>query len=213
MSFDIRRGEHVAILGKVGSGKSTLIKLLVGLYQPNEGDVCLDGVDIKQLDPADLRRHIGYAEQSPSLFHGTLRENITLGEPQVDDNAVVAAALMAGLREMVDGHPHGLQLPVGERGQGLSGGQKQAIANARVFLCSSPVVVLDEPTSSMDHGAEQHFLASMQKLTTDRTLILVTHKPTMLALVSRIIVIDGGKIVADGPRDDVLQRLSGGNTK
>lgn len=208
LSCHVAAGEHVAILGRIGSGKSTLLRLILGLYEPNQGSVRVDGVDIAQFDPADLRRHLGYVAQDPSLFHGTLRDNITLGRPHVDDAAVLRAARVAGLDSLIDTNPSGLQLPIGEHGQGLSGGQRQAVANARAFLLEPRVLLLDEPTSAMDHNSEQRFLKHLAEFAVGRTLLLVTHKPSMLALVTRILVIDGGKVLVDGPRDEVLRQLS-----
>lgn len=208
VSFSIAAGEHVAILGKVGSGKSTLLRLMIGLYPPREGTVLVDGADIAQFDPADLRYHIGYVAQDPALVHGTLRDNIVIGRPHADDAAVLRAAAIAGLDDFIAGHAAGLQLPVGERGDGLSGGQRQAVANARACLVEPAILLLDEPTSAMDHTTEQRYIGRMAEFSRGRTLVLVTHKPSMLQLVSRIIIVDGGRVVADGPRDDVLRQLT-----
>ena len=208
VSFSIAAGEHVAILGKIGSGKSTLLRLIVGLYQPAKGTVRIDGVDLAQCDPADIRDHRGYVAQDPMLFLGTLRDNIALGRPHADDAAILRAARIAGIDAMVDNHPSGLQMNVGERGQALSGGQRQAVANARAFLVEPRMLLLDEPTSAMDHNAETRYIATVGAYARGRTMVLVTHKPSMLALVSRIIVIDGGRVVMDGPRDDVLRQLT-----
>lgn len=208
LSFSLAAGEHVAVLGRVGSGKSTLLRLAMGLYPPASGTVLVDGVDLAQYDPADLRKAIGFTAQEPMLFRGTLRENITLGRPQADDEAVLEAARIAGLDGLIDGHPDGLQLPLGERGEGLSGGQRQAVANARAFLLAPAVLLLDEPTSAMDNTTEQQFIARLADFSRGRTLVLVTHKPTLLSLVGRIIVLEGGRLVMDGPRDEVLKRLT-----
>ena len=208
VNFSLAAGEHAAILGKIGSGKSTLLRLIMGLYDSDEGKVLIDGADVAQFDPADLRGCIGYVAQDPTLFYGTLRDNIALGRPHADDAALLKAARMAGLAALIDAHPDGLQLPLGERGNGLSGGQRQAVANARAFLLEPEILLLDEPTSAMDHSAEQHMIAQLMDYCRDRTLILVTHKPAMLNLVSRIIVVDGGRVVMDGPREDVLQQLT-----
>lgn len=208
ITFSLSAGEHVAVLGRVGSGKSTLLRLAMGLYPPSSGTVLVDGVDVAQLDPADLRRAVGFVAQDPLLFRGTLRENIALGYPQADDDAVLRAARMAGLESLIDGHPDGLQMALGERGEGLSGGQRQAVANARAFLLEPRVLLLDEPTSAMDNSTEQHFIAQLSAFSPGRTLVLVTHKPTLLSLVSRILVLDNGRVVMDGPREEVLQRLT-----
>lgn len=208
VNFSIAAGEHVAILGKIGSGKSTLLRLIVGLYQPAKGTVRIDGVDLAQCDPADVRDHMGYVAQDPMLFLGALRDNIALGRPHADDAAILRAARIAGIDSMIDNHPSGLQMNVGERGQALSGGQRQAVANARAFLVEPRMLLLDEPTSAMDHNAEAKYIASVGAYAQGRTMVLVTHKPSMLALVSRIIVIDAGRVVMDGPRDDVLRQLT-----
>ncbi len=208
INFSIAAGEHVAILGKIGSGKSTLLRLIVGLYQPAKGTVSIDGVDLAQCDPADFRDHIGYVAQDPMLFLGTLRDNIALGRPHAQDSEILKAARIAGISAMIDGHPSGLQMNIGERGQALSGGQRQAVANARAFLVEPRILLLDEPTSAMDHNAESKYIATVGNYAQGRTMIVVTHKPSMLAMVSRIIVIDSGRVVMDGPRDDVLRQLT-----
>lgn len=208
VSFAINAGERVAILGRVGSGKSTLLRLACGLYAPEKGSVCVDDVDLAQFDPADLRRNIGYVAQEPSLFHGSLRSNIALGVPHADDAQILEAARVAGLEGLIAAHPDGLQRIVGERGEGLSGGQRQAVANARAFLLKPRILLLDEPTSAMDNSAESHFISEVGKYVTGRTLILVTHKPTMLNLVERVVVLDAGRVVMDGPRNEVLSKLA-----
>jgi ATP-binding cassette subfamily C protein LapB len=210
VSFQVAAGEHVAILGRVGSGKSTTLKLMMGLYETTNGSVLIDGTELQQVDPADLRRNIGYVSQDVRLFYGTLRENILLGTPLAEDEAILAAARIAGLDRLVATHPLGFDLRVGERGEGLSGGQKQSVALARALLLAPPVFLLDEPTSSMDHNTEQAFIAHFKTFLKGRTLVLATHKPAMLELVERLIVLDAGKVVADGPRDIVLQALTKG---
>jgi ATP-binding cassette subfamily C protein LapB len=208
VSFRIQAGEHVAFVGRVGSGKSTTLRLIMGLYESESGSVLIDGTDIQQIDPADLRRNLGYVSQDVRLFYGTLRENITLGAPLADEEAILNATRIAGLDRLVAGHPLGYDLPVGERAEGLSGGQKQSVALARTLLASPQVYLLDEPTSSMDHNTEQAFIAHFKKVVQGRTLVLATHKPAMLELVSRLIVLEGGKVVADGPRDNILKALT-----
>ena len=207
VSFRVRTGEHVAVLGRVGSGKSTTLRLALGLYQARSGSVLIDGADVQQIDPSDLRHNVGYALQDARLFYGTLRENLMLGAPLADDEAVIAAARIAGLDRMVASHPLGFDMRIGEHGEGLSGGQKQSVALARTLLTAPPIFLLDEPTSSMDHNTEQTFITQFKTFIKGRTLLLATHKPAMLELVERLIVLDGGKIVADGPRDIVLQAL------
>ncbi|HEX9180928.1 MAG TPA: type I secretion system permease/ATPase [Burkholderiales bacterium] len=210
VSFRIARGERVALLGRIGSGKSTVAKLVLGLYYPDAGNLLVDGADIQQLDPVDLRRNIGYVPQDVRLFYGTVRANIAMGQDYPDDAAILRAAQIAGVDRIVARHPSGFDLPVGEHGQGLSGGQRQAIATARAVVGEPRVLVLDEPTSAMDHGTEQAYIQAMRRYAEGRTMVLVTHKPTMLALVDRLIVLDAGRVVADGPRDQVLQALSQG---
>jgi len=207
VSFAVAAGERVAILGRIASGKSTLLKLLLGLYQPASGSVTLDGADIEQFDPADLRRSIAYVGQDATLFQGSLRDNLALARPAADDEEILAAARISGLDTLVDQHPLGFDMPVGEGGRGLSGGQRQAVAIARAALTDAPVVLLDEPTSAMDHSTEQLCLARLGEWLRGRTLLLVTHKPSMLNLVDRILVLDAGRLVMDGPREQVLAQL------
>ena len=210
VSFRIRPGEKVLVLGRVGSGKSTLQKLILGLYVPTEGAVLLDGVDVRQLDPADIRRNLGYVEQDALLFYGSLRENITIRAPYVDDRTMVASAELAGLSEFVNRHPEGFDMVVGERGASLSGGQRQAISIARAVLLDPPVLLLDEPTSSMDFTSEFQLKERLRTYAQHRTMIIVTHRSTLMDLADRIIVMDEGKIVADGPRDKVVAALQSG---
>lgn len=211
LNMRIRAGERVAILGRVGSGKTTMQKLVLGLYQPTEGAILLDGVDIRQLDPADLRRNVAYVSQDVSLLSGSLRYNITLARPQADDLSISHAAGMAGLMDMVSRHPKGFDLQVGERGDLLSGGQRQAVGLARAFLQDAPVLVLDEPTSAMDMASEAAVAASLSRECAGRTLILSTHRLHLLTLVDRVIVVDRGRIIADGPRDQIMQGMSNAN--
>jgi ATP-binding cassette subfamily C protein LapB len=210
LSFKITAGERVALIGKVGSGKSTIERLIMGLYQPTDGAVLLDGIDLRQLDPADVRRNLGYVSQDVTLFYGTLRENITFGLPYADDSAVVAAAELAGMTSFINRHPRGFDMPVGERGESLSGGQRQGIGLARAVLHSAPILLLDEPTSAMDFTTEAQITHNIGQFAHNKTVVLVTHRTSLLAMVTRVIVIDGGKIVADGPRDRIMEALSTG---
>lgn len=210
VSFRIRAGERVALIGKVGSGKSTIEKLILGLYAPSEGAVLLDGIDLRQLDPADVRRNMGYVSQDVSLFYGSLRENIAFGLPYADDAAIVAAAETAGLSEFVNRHPRGFDMGVGERGETLSGGQRQSVGIARAVLHNAPILLLDEPTSAMDFSTEAQVTAALDEFARDKTLMLVTHRTSLLPLATRVIVIDQGKVMADGPREQIMQALAAG---
>lgn len=210
VSFRIAAGEHVALIGRVGSGKSTVQRLIQGLYSPDRGAVLLDGIDLRQLDPADVRRNLGCVSQDVLLFHGTLRENIAFGVPHADDAAVVAAAEIAGLSDFINRHPRGFGLAVGERGETLSGGQRQAVGIARAVLHEAPILLLDEPTSAMDFSSEGQITQKLQAFSAGRTVVLVTHRTSLLALVDRVIVVDQGRIVADGPRDRILEALQAG---
>jgi ATP-binding cassette, subfamily C, bacterial LapB len=210
LSLKIKPGERVALIGRVGSGKSTLQRLMMGLYRPTEGAVLLDGIDLNQLDPADLRKSMGYVSQDVLLFYGSLRENITFGLPYADDSSVVAAAEVAGLAEFINRHPQGFDMNVGERGERLSGGQRQSVGLARAVLHNTPVLLLDEPTSAMDFSTEATITKRLSEFCTGKTVVLVTHRTSLLALVNRVVVIDGGKIVADGPRDRIMEALQSG---
>lgn len=213
LSLAIKPGEKVGIIGRIGSGKSTLSKLILALYEADRGSVLVDGFDIKQLDPADLRSNIGYVSQDVTLFFGTLRENIALGQMAVEDAEVVAAAKAAGIDTFVNNHPLGYALPVGERGETLSGGQRQAVGLARMFLAKPPVVLLDEPTASMDQASENLVKKSLGELPKDTTLILITHKMAMLDVVDRLIILDDGRVVADGPKKQVVEALKKGQVR
>lgn len=210
VSLRIKAGEHVGILGRVGSGKTTLQKLILGLYQPTTGSVLIDGIDLRQIDPAELRRHIGYVPQDVTLFYGTLRDNLTMGLPGADDNAVLQAAELAGLLDFVNSHPQGFDMMVGERGESLSGGQRQRVAVGRALIGEPPVLLLDEPTGSMDHTSEEEIKTRLRTYAAGRTMIVITHRTSLLELADRLIVIDGGRIVADGPKAQVVEALRQG---
>jgi ATP-binding cassette subfamily C protein LapB len=207
MSFAIEPGEHIGIIGAVGSGKTTLARLLVNLYQQESGAVLLDGTDVRQVDPGDLRRSVGVVQQSPNLFYGSVRENITMGHETAPDRAVLRAAELAGVTEFLRDSEKGLDTQVGERGEALSGGQKQAVAIARALLYDPPVLVLDEPTASMDPSSENKLRARLKVLTSNKTTLLITHKGSMLDIVDKLMLIDRGRIVAFGPKDEVIRRL------
>jgi ATP-binding cassette subfamily C protein LapB len=210
VSFKIRAGEHVAILGRMGSGKTTLHKLILGLYQPTSGAVLVDGIDIRQLDPAELRRNIGYVQQDTNLFFGTMKDNITLSTLHADDAAIIYAAKVGGIDEFINLHPKGYDMAVGERGETLSGGQKQGVGIARAVINHPPILLLDEPTSAMDHSGEELVKQRLKQEAAGKTLILISHRSSLFDLVDRIIVIDGGRIVADGHKKDIVEALKAG---
>jgi ATP-binding cassette subfamily C protein LapB len=210
LNFKIKPGEKVAILGRIGSGKTTLEKLILGLYQPTEGSVLVDDIDLRQLDPAELRSQIGYVQQDIMLFYGSLRENITLGAPLATHQEIVNAAEIGGVLGLVNQHPQGFDMLVGERGESLSGGQRQGVAIARAVINDPPILLLDEPTSSMDYSSEEDIKRRLTEYATDKTVILISHRTALLALVDRIIVMDGGRIVADGPKEQVVTALRQG---
>jgi ATP-binding cassette subfamily C protein LapB len=213
VSFRLKAGDRVGIIGRIGSGKSTIARLLLGLYEPAQGAIYLDNFDQRQIDPADLRRNVGYVAQDNYLFFGSVRDNICIGAPSIDDATLMRAATLAGVTDFVATHPQGFDMPVGERGMGLSGGQRQAITIARALLLDPPMVLLDEPTSAMDNASESAFRGRLERALAGKTMVLVTHRSSLLALVRRLIVIDGGRIVADGPRDEVLAALRQGQIR
>ena len=210
INFHVNAGEKVAIIGSTGSGKTTIVKLMLGLYKADQGSVRIDGLDIRQLDPALLRRRMGYIAQDVMLFYGSVGSNIAMGAPYIEQERVRQAAEFAGVSEFTDRHPQGLDMPVGERGEGLSGGQRQAVAIARAFLLEPSILLMDEPTSAMDKASESRLKKKMQHFCKDRTVILVTHRTSLLDLVDRLIVLDAGHMIADGAKDDVLAALRKG---
>lgn len=210
LTFSMKPGEKVAILGRIGSGKTTLEKLILGLYLPSEGAVLVDGIDLRQLDPAELRRQIGYVQQDVMLFYGSLRENITLGAPLADDAAIIKAAEIGGIIGLVNQHPKGFDMLVGERGESLSGGQRQGVAIARAVINDPPIMLLDEPTSSMDYSSEDDIKRRLTEYAQGKTVVLISHRTSLLDLADRIIVMDGGRIMADGPKEQVVTALRQG---
>lgn len=210
VTFKIRAGEHVAILGRMGSGKTTIHKLILGLYEPTEGAVMVDGIDLRQVDPAELRRSVGYVQQDTNLFYGTIRDNIAVSAPHADDEQVLSAARIGGIDEFINAHPKGFDMLVGERGETLSGGQKQGVGIARAMITNPSIVLLDEPTSAMDHSGEEAIKKRLMEASVGKTLMVITHRSSLFDLVDRIIVIDGGKIMADGPKDQVIEALRTG---
>jgi ATP-binding cassette subfamily C protein LapB len=206
----IRPGEKIGIIGRSGSGKSSLAKLIVGLYQPDAGNLLVDGIDVRQLDVSDLRHNIGYVPQDIQLFSGTLRDNLVSGARYVEDELVLQAAELAGVHEFARLHPKGYELQVGERGQNLSGGQRQNVALARALLLDPPILLLDEPTSAMDNTGEERLKQRLSAVIGTKTLLLVTHRASMLSLVDRLIIVDRGQIIADGPKGSVMEALKKG---
>ena len=209
--LNIAPGERIAVLGPIGAGKSSLLRLLSGLYQPAQGQVKLDGLDIAHIHRQVLNQHVGYLQQDHRLFQGSLRENLLIGMPDPGDEALLAVMRRTGMDQMVASHPRGLERPIAEGGKGLSGGQKQLVAFTRLMLGQPEVYLLDEPTATMDNEQEKRCLQLLAELArSGKTLVIVTHKPSLLPLVDRIVVVVGHKVVMDGPRDAVLQQLQAG---
>ena len=206
----VRPGEKIGIIGRSGSGKSSLAKLIVGLYQPDAGSLLVDGIDVRQLDVSDLRHNIGYVPQDIQLFSGTLRDSLVSGARYVEDELVLQAAELAGVHEFARLHPKGYELQVGERGQNLSGGQRQNVALARALLLDPQILLLDEPTSAMDNTGEERLKQRLSAVIGSKTLLLVTHRASMLSLVDRLIIVDRGQIIADGPKGGVMEALKKG---
>lgn len=202
-------GERVAVLGRIGSGKSTVLRLLAGLYLPCEGQVEADGIDLRQIDPADYRARVGFVAQDPRLFNATLRDNVLLDRPSADPARLAEVAAQTGLDRLIASHPKGWELPVGEGGMLLSGGQRQLVALARCLVTKPQILLMDEPTSSMDAQSEVAFLRQLRQACGACTLVMVTHRPAVLELVQRVLVVDAGRVVMDGPKDQVLAALSG----
>lgn len=207
ISFTIEPGERVGVIGAVGSGKTTIERLLLNLYEPDSGSVQIDGTDVRQVDPGDLRRNIGSVQQSPQLFFGSVRQNITMGHETAPDKAVLRAAELSGVMEFLRDSSAGLDTSVGERGEALSGGQRQAVAISRALLYDPPILIMDEPTAAMDPASENRLKKRLETLCKGKTTIIITHKGTMLSLVDKLILIDRGKLIAYGPRDEVIRKL------
>lgn len=209
VSVEIRPGERVAILGRVGSGKSTLLRMIARLYRPTGGKVLADGLDAEQIAPADWRKTFGYVAQDSRLFFGSLRDNVMLGRPDATTDELLNVLKLTGLDELAARHPLGVGLPVGENGNELSGGQRQLVALARSLIAQPRALLLDEPTSAMDTQTETLFIEHLRQAAAGQTLVVVTHRTTLLALVDRIVIVDQGKIAMDGPKAQVLAALSG----
>ncbi len=213
VSFTIEPGEKVGVIGRIGSGKSTIARLMLGLYEPDEGAILADDTDYRQIDPADLRRNMAYISQDIVLFSGSIRDNISASKPGAPEEEILRVAKAAGVHDFVSRHPMGYDAPVGEHGEGLSGGQRQAVALARAMLVRPNILVCDEPTNAMDMQAEKAFKEYVAKEIKDMTLILITHKNSMLDMVDRLLLVDQGKLIMDGPREKVMEALSSGKVE
>lgn len=207
VSFTVESGERVGIIGRIGAGKSTLLKMMVGLYSPTSGNLFIDGTDIDDVDMTDVRRNVQYVGHDSALFFGSVRENITLANPNASDDDLLTAAKIAGVDQFCAAHPDGFDMKIGERGEHLSGGQRQAVALARAFMTRPSVLLLDEPTGSADNQYEKKLMDALRSYLQGKTLILVTHRASLLALVDRVIVMERGKIIADGPKDIIMEKL------
>lgn len=207
VSLRINPGEHVALIGPIGSGKSTIAKLITGLYEPTSGLVLIDGIDIRQMEPVAFRSRVGTLLQDNSLLTGTIRDNIRLGRSE-DDEELMRVSQIAGAHDFIATLPHGYDLKLSDRGEGLSGGQRQSIALARAMYGSPPIMVLDEPTSAIDTDTEAAVVNRLKEELSGRTLVLVTHRPSLLALVDRVILMSRGRVVVDGPPDQIAQKIS-----
>ena len=205
LNLKLFAGEKIAIVGKIGSGKTSILRLISGLYDSNEGSIKIDNHDISHMHPDDVRKHISVVMQTPMLFSGTLKENLLMGNPDATDDQMIAAAKIANVDEIASNLPDGYETLLTEGGKGLSGGQRQAICIARAFVGDPQIIIMDEPSSAMDNGSEQQLLKDLQVRLKDKTLILITHRGTLLSLVDRVVVFDSGRIIADGPKDKVLQ--------
>lgn len=209
--LSIAPGEKVAFIGRLGSGKSTALKLLLNLYAPQEGNVLVDGVSVQQIETHSFRRMVGYMPQELTLFHGSIRDNLLMGASHVSEADLLEAARLACLDEVLAQLPDGLESQVGERGERLSGGQRQAVGIARALVRKPSLLIMDEPSSQMDPATEQRLITNLREQLGNTTLLLVTHRTALLPLVDRLVVLEQGRILLDGPRDDVLRQLRGGN--
>jgi ATP-binding cassette subfamily C protein LapB len=208
VSLRIAQGERVGLIGRIGSGKSTVGRLLAGFYEPSSGEVLIDGIDIRQFAGADLRSVVGLVLQEPELFSGTLRDNIVIGQPRASAEEIERVVKLAGVDGFAARHPLGLAMPIAERGRSLSGGQKQSIAVARSILRKPRILFLDEPTSAADTSSERQLVANLKAgLPADTTIIVSTHRDGMPDLVDRLVVFDNGRVMLDGPKADVVRQL------
>lgn len=208
VSFRIEKGEHVGLFGPIGSGKSTIARLMIGLYPPSSGLVLIDGTDIRQLAPSDLRNKIGALLQDNVLLTGSIRENILLGRRGVDDEEMLRASKVTLAHEFISRFPAGYELDLADRGESLSGGQRQSIAMARALIGKPPILVMDEPTSSVDADTEKRLMANLQEEFQGRTLLLITHRPSLVRMVDRILMVSNGKVVLDGTPDSIRNQVA-----
>jgi ATP-binding cassette subfamily C protein LapB len=205
IDLTITPGERVAIVGRVASGKSTLGRLLCGLYQPSDGAMLIDGIDSRQYRPQDIRANFRFVPQDAELFSGTIKDNLLLGAPDATDAELLAALAQVGADQFLSRDAGGFDRPVGESGSKLSGGQRSFLTLARALVRPAKILFFDEPTGAMDSQTEKLFVDRLsQSLTADQTLIISTHRPALFAICDRLVVLDSGKIVADGPRDQIL---------
>lgn len=211
VSFTIEPGEKIAIIGRIGSGKSTITKLILRLFEPDSGTILIDGIDISQIDPADLRRSLSYVPQDIHLFKGTIKENIISSERHPSDEDVIRASIVSGTYEFVHTHPKGYDMPVGERGAGLSGGQRQSVGVARAILEDSPIIMMDEPSNAMDQTSEGNLINHLKGEVKEKTMILVTQKFNLLELADRVMVMHNSKLILDGPKNEVTNKLKRGS--
>ena len=208
ISFTIQAGEKVAFIGRMGSGKSTLLRVIGGIYSPTAGSLAFDGIDGRQIDPTEVRERIGFVSQEVRLFSGTLRSNIMMGRTNISEERFLETCKLTGVDELAQKHPKGYDQPIGEGGRGLSGGQRQLVSLARTLITDPLVLLMDEPTSSMDLQSEKAFVQKLAPLVKNRTLIVVTHRPQILEILDRIVVMEQGKVYADGPKEKVLEFIN-----
>ena len=211
VSFTIQAGEKVAFIGRIGSGKSTIAKLILRLYEPSSGTILIDGIDIAQIDPSDLRGFVAYVPQDIHLFRGTIKDNIISSERYPSDHDIIHAAEISTTAEFVHTHPLGYDMPIGERGMGLSGGQRQSVGIARALVHKSNIMLMDEPSNSMDTTTEAKLMANLKQEISNQSFLLVTQKMSMLELVDRVIVMHKSAVIMDGKKEQVIEKLAGGN--
>ncbi|RWP55644.1 type I secretion system permease/ATPase [Mesorhizobium sp.] len=208
LNFSVKPGERIGIIGRIGSGKTTMGRLIGRLFLPTSGELLLDGIDIRQYHPSEVRAAVGIVAQAGDLFSGTIKENLLMACPEATDEEIIDAAKAAGVDEFVSRHPRGYDMNVGERGTNLSGGQRQTVAIARLLLTKPKIVFLDEPSGSMDLASERQLIKQLKvAFDGNTTLIVSTHRYSMLELADRLIVVEQGRIVADGPKEQVVKAL------